>query len=299
MRRQLLHGQAPRPKVAHVRSADCQSRNSRECPAPKAGLLEKVKDPVGKRLEVRRIARPVENDVRPVPLRSDEPLMHRFNGRRKLFPDRGGSASSRMLIAGKTPFQACRRRAIKEDAEIEQLSQRQPAQKPQTLNKNHWFGGEPRLRGFAAVCGEVVSGRQGPPPGPQVLHCSFQRLPINGHGVIEVQPLSAMGRQVRTIPVEVVLAYKGCPWTEGLLQLVCEPALARATPSHDGNEHRAGRVSRQRWLTGSVSAREPPTARPAEAPSSGPRWRAGSPRCGFRRSASGIFRADVSSPWTR
>lgn len=145
-----------------------------------------------------------ENSVRELRLRLDKLFMHRLNRFPELLAHRLRRPPAQGDITNQSPLQSNSRRALQENFQPKQFSQRWTAQQPQALHHDDWCGRKfhPNLR--TRVRREIVGAKTRFPPGQRCLQDFFQHGPVNRPRIIEIDLGAAQNGNVRAGAIKIV-----------------------------------------------------------------------------------------------
>ena len=117
-----------------------------------------------------------------------------------------------------------------------------PAQQPQAVRQDNWFGYEASGTGNPAVGLKIVAGKVRLAPikcGPE--H-AMEGGPINAGWIVEIKFVATSRRKVRSVAIKIVQRQTRGISVQGGLEFFCQPALAGPAAADDRDEEgRAGK----------------------------------------------------------
>lgn len=152
----------------------------------------------------------VENDIRPSLLRLDKPGMHGEDCLFELIMNGSCGSPTFGRIALQASFQSDVGRTIDKNLKREKLAESGTPQKPQAIHKNQGFGMENFGCWEAAMGVEIVTGQAEAAARRAMGEGLLHQSPIDGPGMIKINPSSAAERQMRPVAVKIVEGNPAC-----------------------------------------------------------------------------------------
>ena len=142
------------------------------------------------------------------------------------------------------PFQAAVQAggfgAIDENAQVDQDSNGGPAEQPEAVDEQELAGSVGGRKACACMRFEIVVGHLEGVPLTAAPEYFLEGRPVDGAGMIEVDPASSARAEVGLIPVKVVQTDAGGRLAQSFLELTGQPALAGAAAADDCHQPGSG-----------------------------------------------------------
>src|SRR4051812_19135170 len=83
---------------------------------------------------------------------------------------------------------------------------------------------------------EIIAWQRAIPPGPAILEKPLRQRPVDGAGMIIIDPGSVARREVRTVEIKIVQRQPRCLLSKDLLQAIGEPAFPGSAAANNGHQ---------------------------------------------------------------